>query len=174
MHDLMKRIVALGLMFACAGIFECSAQTNTGRIVGTITDATGAVIPGAEISIRNPTTGLARSVMTNESGTYAVPLLPPAIYEVQALLPGFRPQVRTGITVQVDAVVRLDFALTVGEISDKIEVTADAPLLQSETGSLGQLMDSRKVTDIPLNQRHFMALTTLTTGVMPYVQGSNL
>ena len=174
MKDLIKRIVAVGVVFACAGIFECFAQTNTGRIVGTITDSTGAVIPGAEISIRNPTTGLARNVVTNESGTYAVPLLPPAIYEVEALLPGFRPQIRNGITVQVDAVVRLDFALTVGELSDKIEVTADAPLLQSETGSLGQLMDSRKVTDIPLNQRHFMALTTLTTGVMPNVQGSNL
>src|SRR6185295_9845163 len=66
------------------------------------------------------------------------------------------------------------FALRVGDISDKIEVTGDAPLVQHETASLGQVMDSRKVTDIPLNQRHFLMLTVLTTGVMPVVQGSNL
>src|SRR6185436_7763071 len=68
----------------------------------------------------------------------------------------------------------VDFALKVGELSDKIEVTADAPLLQSETATLGQVIDSRQMTDIPLNKRHFMQLTTLTTGVMPVVQGSNL
>src|SRR5690606_34826216 len=83
----------------------------------------------------------------------------------------FRREVRSGITLSVDAVVRVDFRLQVGDISDEIQVLADAPIVQSETATLGQVMDSRSVTDIPLNQRHFMSLTTLSTGVLPDVEG---
>ena|SRR5215471_21158181 len=98
-------------------------------------------------------TGLSRSALTNESGTYVVPLLPPAVYDVETSLPGFRSETRSGITIQVDAVVRVDFALRVGEVNESIAVTADAPLVQNETATLGEVMDSRKVTAIPLNQR---------------------
>src|SRR5262245_55929178 len=109
------------------------AQTTTGRIVGNITDESGAFIPGVEVLVRNPATGLVRNVVTNESGAFAVPLLPPAVYDVEASLTGFRKEVRTGVTVQVDIVVRIDFALHVGEVTDAIQVSADAPLIQSET-----------------------------------------
>jgi len=170
---LSGRVISLCVLVVL-GALPSFSQTNTGRIVGTINDVSGAVIPGADVVVRNPTTGLTRSVITNESGTYQVPLLPPAVYEVEASLAGFRKEVRSGVTVQVDAVVRVDFALRVGEISDKIEVVADAPLVQSETATLGQVIDSRQMTDIPLNKRHFMQLTVLTTGVQPVVQGSNL
>jgi hypothetical protein len=149
------------------------AQSNTGRITGTVTDVSGAVIPGVEVTVRNPATGLTRTVLTNESGTYQVPLLPPNVYEVEVSLPGFRREIRSGITLQVDAVLRVDFSLQVGDVQDEIQVTADAPLVQSETATLGQVMDSRKVTDIPLNQRHFMRLTHLSTGVLPDTQGGD-
>jgi len=162
-------IVSLGVVSAASAL----AQTNTGRITGTVTDPTGAVIPGVEITVRNPATGLSRNTVSNESGNYQVPLLPPAVYEVQAALAGFATEVRAGITVQVDAIVRVDYALKVGNTAEKIEVTADAPLLQNETASLGQVIDARKVTDIPLNQRHFMSLTLLTNGVLPDVQGGS-
>ena len=165
-------IVAFALLLAWGG--PLYAQTTTGRITGTVGDQTGAVIPGVEITVRNPATGLSRTVISNDSGTYAVPLLPPAVYEVEVSLPGFRREVRAGITVQVDAVVRVDFALVVGQVSEVVEVTADAPLVQSETASLGLVMDGRKMTDIPLNARHVMMLTILTPGVMPLVEGSNL
>jgi hypothetical protein len=165
-------VCAVLLLFS--GTSSLFGQTNTGRIVGTINDASGAVMPGVVITVRNPATGLSRSTLTNESGTYAVPLLPPAVYEVAAALPGFRPETRSGITIQVDAVVRVDFALNVGAVNDSIQVTADAPLVQNETATLGEVMDSRKVTDIPLNQRQIMQLTTLTPGIMPVIEGSNL
>jgi len=113
-------------------------------------------------------------VVTNESGTFSVPLLPPAVYEVDAALAGFRKEIRSGVTVQVDAVVRVDFRLRVGDIQDEVKVSADAPLVQSETASLGSVMDSQRVTAIPLNARHVMMLTALTPGVMPVVEGSNL
>ncbi len=165
-------IVAVVLCFSMTATVQ--AQSTTGRIVGTAGDESGAVIPGVEITVRDAATGLNRIVITGESGLYSVPLLPPSTYEVEATLPGFQTEIRRGVILQVGAVVPIDFILRIGEVSEVIEVTADAPLLQSETASLGQVMDSQKVTDIPLNQRHFMALTTLTTGVQPSVEGSNL
>src|ERR1051325_5922072 len=114
----------LALMFALWAGLPLFGQTNTGRITGTITDATGAVIPGVEVVVRSPATGLSRNTVTNESGIYQAPLLPTGVYEVQASLPGFATEVRSGITVQVDAVIRLDFALKVGEITDKVLVTS--------------------------------------------------
>src|SRR5437899_2242795 len=145
-----KTISAFAFFLMALGGLSALAQTNTGRIVGNVTDETGAVIPGVDVAVRNPATGLSRNVITNESGTYAVPLLPPGVYEVEASLSGFRTELRSGVTVNVDAVLRLDFALKVGEVSDKIQVTADAQLVQHETASLGQVIDSRKLTDIPL------------------------
>ena len=167
-------ILTLALLLAWGGGSSLFAQTTTGRIVGTVADQTGALIPGVEVMVRNPGTGLTRTVITNESGTYIVPVLPPAVYQVEATLPGFRREVRSGVTVSVDAAIRLDFTLAVGQVTEVVEVTADAPLLQSESASLGQVIDSRKVTAIPLNRRHFMSLTVLTTGVFPVAEGSNL
>lgn len=173
----MRRIVFSIFLITFVCLLECSlveAQTTTGRIVGTITDESGAVIPGVEIIVRNPGTGLTRTVVTEEGGTYNVPLLPPGNYEVEAQLRGFRKEVRRGITLQVDQVARLDFSLHVGEMTDEIQVLADAPLVQSESSSVGQVINSKNIVDLPLNQRTFMALTTLTVGVQPSVEGSNL
>lgn len=163
-------LLSLCLLVTTSGL----AQTTTGRIVGTAGDETGAVIPGVEVTIRDAATGLVRSVITGESGVYSAPSLPAASYDVQASLPGFQSELRTGVLLPVGAVVTVDFVLRVGTVSEVIEVTADAPLLESETASLGQVLDSEKVTDMPLNKRHFMFLTTLTTGVQPSVEGSNL
>src|SRR4030095_13806941 len=99
----------------CAGLSQ--AQSTTGRIVGTVSDASGAVLPGVEIVVRNPDTGFVRTVVTEESGNYNVPLLQPGTYEVQASLTGFRREVRSGITVQVESVIRIDFRLNVGDIT---------------------------------------------------------
>src|SRR6478672_7794428 len=108
----------ISVLLSCSSLM---AQTTTGRIVGNIADESGAVIPGVEITVRNPATGLVRSAITNESGGFAVPLLPPSVYEVEAALPGFRKEVRSGVTVQVDIVVRIDFTLHVGNVSDEIQ-----------------------------------------------------
>ena len=172
MNEWKFRLALLGLclLVTTAGL----AQTTTGRIVGTAGDETGAVIPGVEVTITDSATGLVRSLITGESGVFSAPSLPPASYDVQASLPGFQTELRTGVVLPVGAVVTVDFVLRVGAVSEVIEVTAAAPLLESETASLGQVLDSEKVTDMPLNKRHFMFLTTLTTGVQPSVEGSNL
>src|SRR3954469_25404263 len=143
MSQFVKRMLGVSLCIVMLGTVGF-AQTNTGRITGLVTDATGAVIPGVEVTVRNPATGLSRNTLTNESGNYQVPLLPPAVYSVQVALTGFSTEIRDGVTVQVDSVLRIDFALKVGAASEKIEVTADAPLLQNETSSLGEVIDARK------------------------------
>ena len=169
----LRVVMAFALLLTGFGGLSVFGQTTTGRITGTVGDVTGAVIPGVEVTVRNPDTGLSRTVITNETGTYQVPLLPPGMYEVDALLPGFRREVRSGLTLQVEAVVRVDFILQVGQVTEVVEVTAEAPLVESDTAVLGQVVDSRKISDIPLNQRHFMSLTHLTTGVLPDVQGGD-
>src|SRR5688572_28537174 len=143
-------VIMFVFLLAFSGV-SLFAQTNTGRITGTVTDSSGAVIPGVEITVRNPGTGLNRTAMTNESGTYQVPLLPVGSYEVQVALAGFATEVRSGVTINVDAVVRQDFSLKVSSTAETIEVMAAAPLLQQETATLGQVMDSQKMTNIPLN-----------------------
>lgn len=173
MYRFGKGLLVLLLIAVAFTPANLLAQTNTGRITGTVTDASGAVIPGVDITVRNPATGLTRNAVTNESGTYQVPLLPIGTYEVQAALAGFATEVRTGVTINVDAVVRQDFSLKVSSTAETIEVMAAAPLLQQETASLGQVMDAQKMTNIPLNARHFMSLTVLSTGVLPDVQGGD-
>src|SRR5205823_1999283 len=97
---MMKRYLLLvsALLMVCVFASALIGQSTTGRIVGTITDETGAVLPGVQIVVRNPATGLTRALVSEESGNYNVPLLPPGQYEVQASLPGFRREIRTGIT----------------------------------------------------------------------------
>src|SRR2546427_11758451 len=112
MRGFLLRISAFLVVCVFANVLM--GQSTTGRIVGTITDESGAVLPGVEIVVRNPATGLTRTLLTEESGNYNVPLLPPGQYEVQASIPGFRREIRTGITVQVESGVRVDFPLRVG------------------------------------------------------------
>src|SRR5580692_7409502 len=96
-----SRPLVLALFFMAFGGLTAFAQSNTGRITGTVHDATGAVIPGVEVTVRDPATGLTRNAITNESGNYQVPLLPPAVYSVETALTGFSTEVRSGITVDV-------------------------------------------------------------------------
>ncbi len=173
MYRCLRAVAAFALLAGMGGL-PVFGQTTTGRITGTVGDVTGAMIPGVEVVIRNPATGLTRTVITNETGTYIVAALPPAAgYEVEASLPGFRREVRSGLTLAVEAVIRVDFVMQVGQVTEVVEVTAEAPLLESDTAVLGQVIGGKAISDIPLNQRHFMSLTHLTTGVLPDVQGGS-
>ena len=168
----LRAAMAFALLLTGFGGLSVFAQTTTGRITGTVGDVSGAMIPGVEVVIRNPATGLTRTILTNETGTYMAAALPPAPgYEVEASLPGFRREVRSGITLAMEAVIRIDFILEVGAVTEVIEVTAEAPLVESDTAVLGQVMGGKTISELPLNQRHFMSLTHLTTGVLPDVQG---
>jgi outer membrane receptor protein involved in Fe transport len=150
------------------------AQAITGTIEGRVTDVSGAVLPGVDVTVTNESTGQVRSSVTNETGLYNVPLLPPGTYSVQASLPGFRSELRRGLLLEVDRTARVEIQLQVGEVSEKIEVMADAPLVQADNSSLGQVIDTQRVAELPLNGRQFLQLASLTPGVQPNSQGSNL
>jgi hypothetical protein len=150
------------LLSACA-VF---AQGTTAQIVGRITDPTGSAVPGAAIKVTNVDTGSVREAETNDSGAYVLPLLLPGKYRLTITKEGFRPVTRTGITLLVDQVVRVDQELELGSVTQEVQVTVAAPLLESETSALGQIVDSAKIQSIPLNGRSSFRLVQLTPGLI--------
>ncbi len=150
------------------------AQENTATITGQVQDSSGAGIQGAVIKARNTQTGLERSVTTNENAIYTLPLLPIGTYDVASEKQGFQRLVKTGVTLQVDEHARVDFSLQVGATTSTVEVTADVPLTQTDSSSVGAVIDNRKVVELPLNGRQFYNLALLVPGVAPSAQGSLL
>lgn len=148
------------------------AQSFRGTIVGSVKDSTGAVLPGVEITVTNTGTGAQRTAVSGESGDYSVPLLPPGSYSVSAALSGFKTDVRSGITLNVDQVARIDMTLQVGEISERVEVVGDAPLINTESSTVGTVIENSKVVELPLNGRQFLQLNLLVPGASTPVQGS--
>jgi Carboxypeptidase regulatory-like domain len=140
------------------------AQVGTGSLVGTVTDQNGAAVPGAIVTVTSAATAFSRSIVTSDDGGYAVPSLAPGAYRVSVDVDGFRPLRRGGIQIATGDTIRLDLRLDVG-VTDAVTVTADAPLLRSASSGLGHVIDNRKVIDMPLNGRSFIALTGLAPGV---------
>src|SRR6266700_922283 len=143
-----------------------SAQVTTATIAGVVQDASGAVIPGVSITAKNVETGVTRTATTDGGGRYTVPELTLGDYEVQAQLPGFQTEVRSGITLTVGRVAVVNFALMVGQLSDKVSITAEAPLVESTTSAMSALVDERTIRDLPLNGRSWDNLALLQPGVV--------
>ena len=141
-------------------------QDRTARIVGTITDVSGAVIPGVEVIVSNVATEFGRSVVAADNGTYTILALPVGEYRLEAALPGFKREVLTGIILQVGQIVRLDLTLEIGDISEEVTVESLPALVQSESASVSTVIDQQKVHELPLNGRFWMQLATLTPGIM--------
>ena len=141
------------------------AQSYTGTIIGTLKDTSGAVIPRATVTIINQETGRQEVATTDLEGRYTSVPLPPGQYRAEATLQGFRGAARTDITVQVNATVVIDFTLAVGELTDQVEVRADATLLETSTGTVGKVVDNRRILELPLNTRNVYSLIFLTPGV---------
>ncbi len=155
--------------FACAGVLAGAslfAQVDTGAISGVVTDATGAVVPAARVTITEVETGILTPLVTNGVGFYSAPGLKPGRYSVSVAAGGFRTETRAGLELRVQERLALDFRLEVGAAASEITITAAAPLLESETSSLGQVISERTITDLPLNGRNFI-LATLTAGTLP-------
>src|SRR4051794_9016913 len=165
------RRVLLSLLLLAGYAF---AQTPTATMTGSVKDPTGAVVAGAKVSIRNIGTNQLHDVMTNKDGDYNVPLLDVGQYEVSVEAGGFKKQVQAGLTLQVGQTARGDFTLALGQVSDVMEVTAEAPVTQTDSASVGTVVDNKHVTEIPLNGRQFYSLAVLVPGVTPPVQNSTL
>ena len=164
----MIRSILIGI-FIVLGATVAAAQTA--RITGRVTDASGAVVPDAQVIVTNPAMGIETRVTSNDEGYYTVPLLQPAAHTISVQKQGFRTTTRSGVVLQVEQVANIDFALEVGNIAEEVVVTAAAPLLDSETSSRGQVIDNRAVEELPLNGRNFLQLARLTPGVVEQPRG---
>src|SRR5437016_2544407 len=142
-----------------------SAQVAGATLSGTISDASGAVIPGAMVSIRDTATGIVRTVNSDEAGLYTAPNLRPSSYDVTVSIPGFNTRVQSGVTLTVGAQQVLDFVMQVGQTTEAVEVTGEAPLVQLATSTLSATVESTTVRELPLNGRDWTALATLQPGV---------
>src|SRR5882724_6669457 len=149
------------------------AQT-TATIVGTVTDSTGAVVPSVSITVTAKDTGLTRKATTNQSGNYVVTFLPVGQYSVTAEVTGFKKKTVTGIVLEVNQEPRVDIALEVGVVTDSVTVSGDATQLQTENAVVGQVIDNRYTTQIPLNGRDFSQLLLLSPGTTTRPGGFDL
>ena len=136
----------------------------TGSISGTITDTTGSPVPGAKVTVTAPATGLTRSSVTNQTGNYIIPLLGVANYNVQVDQKGFQTAMAQDIRLQVDGHRELDFKLSAATVQTSVEVSATAVAVQTSDPTLGQVITTQQVADLPLNGRDFVQLATLTPG----------
>src|SRR2546427_784246 len=161
--------VCLGVCFVLAFTLSPAVPTNaqvTGATLsGTVTDTSGAVIPGVTISIKNRATGVGRTVMADEAGLYSAPNLQAGGYDVTATQPGFSTVVQSNITLTVGAQQQLNITMKVGETAQVVEVTEAAPLVQLSTSTISAAIDSKQILDIPLNGRDWASLATLSPGV---------
>src|SRR6516162_1283828 len=150
------------------------AYGQTASLTGTVTDPAGALLPGTLITITQVQTNASRTFVTDERGDYRVPLLPPGRYRVEAALPGFKTVVRENIVLSVDDRLRVDFSLQIGEVLERLVVTTGTPIVQSETSSVGTVIDNQKVVELPLNGRQFESLAQLVPGSLSPAPGSVL
>ncbi|MDQ2947122.1 MAG: TonB-dependent receptor, partial [Acidobacteriota bacterium] len=143
------------------------AQVDTGSVAGLITDASGAVVPEASVIVSHVETNTQTALKSNGSGYYSVPSLRPGRYLIEVSKEGFRPQKSQEFELRVQDRAELNFRLQLGAASSEITVIATAPLLESETSSLGQVVEEKTITELPLNGRNFIQLATLGAGTLP-------
>ena len=158
----MRRLaVSLSLLFLAIPAF---AQTF-GEISGTVTDQTSAAIGGATVTAINVATNATRTTVTTDAGVYSFPSLPPGTYNVKAEKAGFRTVNRTNVELQVQQSARLDFDLPVGQVTESVEVSAQAALLSSENATLGTVIENKRIVELPLNGRNYLQLVALSPNV---------
>src|SRR3984957_161994 len=140
------------------------SQSN-GSLSGTVADKTGSVVSGASVKITSQTTGLTRDAKTDDSGHYLVPLLPVSLYTIHVEAQGFQVTEQKDIRLQVDEQREIDFTLNPASVSATVEVSATEVAIETNNATLGQVITSEQVADLPLNGRDFVQLATLTPGV---------
>ena len=170
----------LGLTLAGLAIIGClappeaSAQAVSGTILGTVKDSTGAVVPGATVTVTNMHTGFSRSVVSDTHGEYNAPSIPTGTYSVTAEITGFKKVSKTNVLVGVDQKVRMDVALEVGGMEEIVEIQAETPLLQTASSDLGQTVVEEQIKMLPLNGRNFVSLTRTVPGILRGNPGGNI
>src|ERR1019366_3760938 len=144
----------------------CLAQVVSGNITGTVQDATGAGIPNVGVTLTNQESSLTRSLVTDDTGSFVFPGLPPGKYKVGASRDGFKTIQVRDLDLQIDQTLRTKLALQIGSVSEKVEVRADVVQLQIDTPAVGQVIEGGAIVDLPLNGRNFFQLAALSSSVV--------
>lgn len=157
-------VFVLGLISMAAGI-PLFAQLPTGTILGTVKDASGAVIPGAMVTAQDVETGVVRSIATDDTGGYRFNALPVSHYDITVKASGFSSSTQRGLVLNVDQQAVVNFSLQVGTTAQQVVVTGEAPLVNTTSASLGGLVNEQRIQNLPLNGRNYLDLTLLQPGV---------
>jgi Carboxypeptidase regulatory-like domain len=167
------RLISISGLFALLFVsIPAFAQLPNATILGVVKDASGAVIPGATVTIRNTDTGLTRTVMVGDDGSYRVPALPVGMYSVSVESMGFKTLTRQGLTLEVATDLVVNATLEVGETTQTVTVTEEAPLVDTTNSTLGTLMNEQKIENLPLNGRNYTELAFLQPGVTQFLNSS--
>lgn len=164
MGFLIRRYVCAVAFCAMLAGSRLDAQTLA-TVTGEVSDASGAAVAGATVTVRNTATNGIRNTTTNEEGVYNIPALIPGMYEVRAEKSGFKSATRTAVELQVQQTARVDFALEVGQVTESVEVSGALPLLTTENATVGTVIEQKRITDLPLNGRNFFSLVALSPNV---------
>ncbi len=147
------------------------AQTTAGRILGTLTDQSGAAVAGATVVVTDVQRGLTRTITADDSGAYTVPDLQPGTYKIRVAARGFKSVERTNVQIEVATDVRADFALQPGQVSETVTISEQVPLVNTTSATLGGTLSNKEINDLPLNGRNYENLLQLRPGVMRYPGG---
>ena len=172
MHSPSNGIRILGMVCLLIAISApMFSQTTTGRILGTISDSSGAAVPGAAVVVTDTQRGSIRTVVTDDSGNYVATQLPPGVYKVRGEAKGFKTVERVNIVIEVAQDLRVDLTLPAGQVSETVVVTDEVPLVNSTSSTLGGTLSNAQINDLPLNGRNYENLLQLRPGVVRYPGG---
>jgi len=161
---ILRSMLAVAV-FATVGVRSLQAQVDSGSITGTVTDASGAVVSGAKVTLSNEGTAASLSTTTGAAGNYEFNPVRIGSYKVEVGAQGFKTEVQIHVVVDVSSNVLRNFRLQPGAVAETVEVTSAAPLLQSQDASVGQVVNQQSVNNLPLNGRNFTFLAQLAAGV---------
>jgi hypothetical protein len=170
----LVRILFVLVTLAVCSPVNAGAQAVSGTILGTVTDSSGSVVPGAKVTIVNEGTGLTRTIVADTSGEFTAPSLPTGRYTVIAELTGFKTLTLSNIELSVDQHARIDLKLEVGAMTESVSVEATSPLVQTSTSELGTTVKAEQIEALPLNGRKFVNLTRTIPGVLRGIPGANI
>jgi outer membrane receptor protein involved in Fe transport len=166
-----RGLVVLSLCLICSTLLF--AQGSGGRILGRVSDQSGALLSGLKVTATNEATGATHQTQTTASGDYAFPAVPVGVYTLTFDMAGFKTNIRKGVTVEINQVVTLNSTMQIGQAKELVEVTTEAPLVDTTTTQLGAVMNTQQVASLPLNSRDTYQLLQLQPGVMSTVGSSN-
>jgi hypothetical protein len=173
MHPRKAYSWLLVLCFATASSLYLTAQSTGGRMLGQVTDPTGAVLSGVQVKLINEQTGVSQNTRTDKAGNYEFPAVPVGNYRLEYEQSGFKKAIKRGLTLQVNQVITMNMTMQVGGAEEVVEVTSEAPLVETTSTQLGAVVNQRAVVQLPLNARDTYQLLQLQPGVQSQV-GSDL